>query len=56
VFRDAQSLQFTLDGAATALIRAGEPRLRSFRGRDSRVAPVRVWMPLVRRARRLATS
>jgi hypothetical protein len=56
VFRDAQALLFTHDGAATTLVHAGEPRLRTYRGTDSRVAPVRARVPLVRRARRLATS
>jgi hypothetical protein len=56
VFRDAQALLFTQDGAATALVRAGEPRLRTYRSLGSLPAPVRVRVPLLRLARRLATS
>jgi hypothetical protein len=56
VFRDAQSLLFTRDGVATALVRSGEPRLTTFRAADAQPAPARRRVPLLRLARRLATS
>lgn len=54
--RAPQAPLFTYDGAATVLVSAGEPRLRTFRSRSARVAPISFALPLLRRARRLATS
>jgi hypothetical protein len=58
VFRDASGL-FATDGVSPGLVRAGEPRLRTYRVRDTG-APERARAasraPRLRRALRAATS
>lgn len=59
MFADVQGLLFHEDGVAADLVRAGEPRLRRHRSRDSvpaRVtAPARRQVPLLRRLARPLT-
>lgn len=54
MFRDASGL-FTTDGVPADLVRGGEPRLRTYAGRDSRApqrASVSQRVPLLRRVLR----
>jgi hypothetical protein len=59
VFRDAPGL-FAAEGVSPDLVRAGEPRLRSYGVRDTAAAPERVRAtsraPRLRRVLRAATS
>jgi hypothetical protein len=57
LFRDAPGL-FTTDGVPADLVRAGEPRLRTYAGRDSQAlqkAPASRRVPLLRRMLRPVT-
>ncbi|MEX2291595.1 MAG: hypothetical protein WD794_14885 [Mycobacteriales bacterium] len=56
MFADVQGLLFHEDGVSADLVRAGEPRLRRHRGRDTSPAlvtsPARSQAPLLRRLAR----